>query len=467
MLSLTLNKTHEKGTVMFRKKPPIHEMHEASLDRCLNAVDLILLGIGAIIGAGVFVLTGIAAATKAGPAITLSYILSGTASMFAALAYAELATSVGGCGSAYNYIYTGFGELIAWIIGWNLIFEYAVAASSVAIGWSGYVNDALLAINIHLPIALIKNPFEGGIVNLLAVGIIALLTFMLCIGMKQSARFNAIIVAVKLFTIALFIYVAIPNVNPANWHPFFPFGWNGVVEGAALVFFAYIGFDALSTAAEETINPQRNLPIGIIGAMLVCALIYVIIAGLLTGVMHYSLLNVESPVADAMLYLNHPKVAGCIAIGAIAGLMTVMLVLFYGLTRVGLAMGRDGLIPKRFAKLHPERKTPILMITFSGIIIAAVAGFMPLQEAAELVNIGTLSAFVLVCTGVIVLRRTQPNLARPFKLPFSPVIPLLGVAFCIYLMLHLSGTTWVRFVIWLALGLFIYFAYGRKNSIWQ
>ncbi len=445
--------------------PSARLKNQTSLHRCLTGFDLILLGIGAIIGAGVFVLTGIAAATKAGPAITFSYLLAGIASMFAALAYAELATCVGGCGSAYNYIYTGFGELIAWIIGWNLLFEYTVAVSSVAIGWSGYVGDALLLSHIYLPTAILKNPFEGGWVNLLAVGIVIILGLVLSVGMKQSARFNAVIVFIKLLTIALFIAVAIPHVNAANWQPFLPFGWHGVARGAALVFFAYIGFDALSTAAEETTHPQRNLPIGIIGSMLICTLIYVVISGLLTAIMPYPLLNVKSPVADAMIYLRHPFVASLISFGAIAGLTTVMLVLYYGLTRITLAIARDGLLPVRIAKVHSHTKTPIYIITLGGILIALVAGLMPLQEAAELVNIGTLSAFVFVCAAVIVLRMTKPDLPRPFKLPFNPIIPSLGILMCFYLMLNLSLITWIRFIVWMFIGLLIYFTYGKKHSI--
>lgn len=437
---------------------------ESSLHRCLNAFDLTLFGIGAIIGAGVFVLTGIAAATKAGPGICLSYALAGTASLFAALAYAELSSSIGGCGSAYSYAYAGFGKLVAWLIGWDLILEYALSSSTVAIGWSGYVQDALLTLNIHLPDALIKNPVEGGLVNLPAMLIVAVLAVILCIGVKQSSRFNAAVVFIKLLTITVFIAVATTHVNPSHWHPFMPFGFSGVVQGASLVFFAYIGFDALSTAAEETINPQRNLPIGIIASLIICTLVYIIVAGLLTGIVPFSTLNVKSPVADALLRLGHPVVAGLIAAGAIAGLTTVVLVMFYGLTRVFLAISRDGLLPEFFAKTNDRTKTPITIIALSGTFMALIAGFVPIGAAAELVNIGTLAAFALVCLGVIVLRQTKPHMKRPFKLPLNPLIPLLGIACCVYLMLNLPAITWWRFFIWMGIGLVIYVCYSRKAT---
>lgn len=450
---------------VFRTKPINHPSEHAALIPCLTAFDLILLGIGAIIGAGVFVLTGVAAATEAGPAICFSYIIAGLAAMFAALSYAELATSIGGIGSAYSYAYMGFGEVIAWIIGWDLLLEYALAVSSVSIGWSGYVNNALQTLHIHLPPALIKSPFEGGIVNLPAMLIIILLAFLLCAGAKESARFNAVIVFLKLATIAIFIGVASQHVQPALWHPFMPFGWLGIMQGASLVFFAYIGFDALSTAAEETIKPQRNIPIGIIVSVLICTAVYIIVSLLLTGIVPYTTLNVDSPVADALLAIGYPVIGGIIAVGAIAGLTTVMLVMYYGLSRICLAIARDGLLPSFLAKLHPTRKTPTAIIMISGILIAIVAGFFPIGKVAQLVNIGTLMAFTLVCAGVIFLRKTHPDLKRPFKLPWNPIIPLLGMLFCAYLMIHLSSVTWWGFLIWMVIGLVIYLSYGQKHSV--
>lgn len=451
-------------THLLRKKP-IHPVnHTSDLHRSLNAFDLTLLGVGAIIGAGVFVLTGIAAATKAGPAIMLSYVFAGLASMFAALSYAELAASIGGTGSAYSYAYAGFGEFMAWMIGWDLLLEYIMSVGTVAIGWSGYVNNFFQAIHIHLPDAITKNAFEGGVINLLAVFIIFMLTILLCIGVKQSARFNALIVFIKLITILIFIFVATPHINIENWHPFLPFGWTGVMQGAALVFFAYIGFDALSTAVEESIAPERNVPIGIILSLIICTTLYIAVSVILTGIVSYTTLDVRSPVADALLHIGYPTAAAIIAVGAIAGLTTVMLVMFYGLSRVFLAMSRDGLLPAAIGTIHPKTRTPIRIIIINGLIIALIAGIAPLDRAAELVNIGTLTAFTFVCAGTIVFRFTHPDLPRPFKLPFNPLIPTLGIIFCIYLMINLPGVTWLRFLIWAITGFVIYFLYSQKHS---
>lgn len=449
---------------LFRKKPIGHIHSDSPLHRSLTAFDLTLMGIGAIIGAGVFVLTGIAAATKAGPAIVLSYVVAGTASMFAALAYAELAASVGGTGSAYSYAYAGFGEFLAWIIGWNLLLEYVMSVGTVAIGWAGYVNNLFQALHINLPTAITTNPFEGGVINLLAVLIILSLTALLCFGVKHSARFNTFIVSIKLITIAVFIVVASMNVKISNWENFLPFGWIGVMQGAALVFFAYIGFDALSTAVEEAVEPQRNIPIGIISSLVICTLIYIIVSALLTGIAPYPSLNVQSPVSEALLNIGYRSIAGIVAAGAVAGLTTVMLVMFYGLTRICLAMSRDGLIPIAIAKIHPSTRTPVRIILITGFCIALIAGLAPIHRAAELVNIGTLAAFTFVCAGVIVFRYTHPNIERPFKLPFNPIIPLFGMLFCLYLMTNLPLITWMRFIIWTLMGIIIYFAYGIRHS---
>lgn len=452
---------------LLRKKPITHHSHHSDLHRTLTAFDLTLMGIGAIIGAGVFVLTGVAAATKAGPAVMLSFVLAGIASMFAALAYAELAASVGGTGSAYSYAFAGFGELVAWIIGWNLILEYAMSVATVAIGWSGYVSNFFESIGLPMPHAITANPFQGGDINLPAFLIIFAIGALLCVGIRQSAKFNNIIVAIKLSTIVFFIVIASMNINPANWHPFMPFGPMGVVQGAALVFFAYIGFDALSTAVEEAIEPQHSIPIGIIFSLIGCTIIYIIVSGLLTGIAPYQDLNVGSPVAKALLDIGYRSSAGIIAVGAIAGLTTVMLIMFYGLTRIILAMARDHLIPNSLATIHPTTKTPIRTIFVCGIIIALVAGFSPIDKAAELVNIGTLAAFVFVCLGIVVLRITHPDLERPFRLPFNPLIPLLGTGSCIYLMINLSEVTWMRFVIWSIVGIALYFGYGYRHSIYR
>lgn len=441
-----------------------HHLVDTGLRRVLGPLDLTLLGIGAIIGAGIFVLTGVAAATKAGPAIVLSYVVSGLACAFAALAYAELAAAIGGCGSAYGYSYAGFGELIAWIIGWDLILEYAVAVSAVAIGWSGYANNVFQVVGLALPPQLLKGPFEGGLLNLPAAAIVLILGLLLMIGVRQSVRVNAVMVFIKLLAIAVFIAIALSHVEPANWTPFMPFGWSGVMGGAALVIFAYLGFDAVSTAAEEARDPQRDLPIGIIASLVVCTFIYIVVSGLLTGVVPYGTLNVASPVADVVLRLGYPWGAGLVAAGAIAGLTTVMLAMYYGLTRVFLAIARDGLLPPLFARVNPRTQTPVRVIAASGLLMAAIAGLTPIGDVAELVNIGTLAAFFLVCIGVVVLRRRQPDLPRPFRTPLSPVVPLLGAVACLYLMLSLPLVTWLRFGGWLAAGLVIYFLYSRHHS---
>lgn len=455
-----------------RKTTP-EDFSQSGLKRCLSAFDLTLLGIGAIIGAGIFVLTGEAAANYAGPAVILSFVVSGTACAFAALAYAELAASVGGCGSAYGYSYAAFGELFAWIIGWTLLLEYGIAIAAVANGWSGYFHNALTALGWGLPEHLINAPSKGGVINLPAFGIVLILMALLIIGVKQSARFNAAMVFVKLLTITVFISIAAFNVSPDNWSPFMPFGWFGhrqdgepigVLAGASIVFFAYIGFDAVSTAAEEAHNPQRDLPIGIMGSLVICTVIYIVVAGLLTGISPYQQLGVSSPVADALQHLGFNWASGLIAAGAIAGLTTVMLVLYYGLTRIIFAMARDGLLPTVFAEINERTHTPIRVIILCGIVMALFAGFVPLGDLAKLTNIGTLAAFMMVCLGVVILRRLHPDMHRPFKTPLSPLIPLLGVLSCAALMAFLPAITWVRFVGWLLIGLVIYFGYSMRNS---
>ncbi|MDT8398202.1 MAG: amino acid permease [Pseudomonadales bacterium] len=459
---------------IFRKKMRSHdEVADSGLHRYLGALDLTILGIGAIIGTGIFVLTGIAAATQAGPAVILSFVVAGLACGFAAMAYAELASIVGGCGSAYGYSYAAFGELFAWCIGWILLLEYSVAVAAVANGWSGYFDNAMTAMGLNLPSALTRAPSLGGIVNLPALLIVLVLMLLLSVGIKESARFNLIMVFVKLLTIAVFIGIAAFNVDPENWSPFMPFGWFsegptgkpvGVLAGAAIIFFAYIGFDAVSTAAEEARNPQRDLPIGIMASLLICTALYIVVAGLLTGIVSYTELNVPSPVAHALQLIGFNGASGLVAAGAIAGITTVMLVLYYGLTRILFAMSRDGLLPTFFAVIHPRTRTPVRAIVFTGVLMALTAGFVPLGQLAELVNIGTLSAFVMVCLGVLALRVLHPDVPRSFRAPFGPVLPVLGVVSCGLLMAALPGITWLRFGIWLTIGLVIYFFYSMKRS---
>ena len=440
------------------------EETDSGLRRALDGRALTLLGIGAIIGAGIFVLTGVAAATKAGPGIMLSFVVSGMACTFAALVYAEFASTVPVCGSAYTYSYVAIGEFFAWIIGWDLILEYAVASAAVAIGWAGYLGRALDTMGLSLPAALTHGPFEGGLVNLPALTVILVISTVLAVGIRQSSWFNNTMVVVKLLIIALFIAVAVQHVEPANWQPFLPFGWEGVMAGGALIFFAYIGFDAVSTAAEEAKNPQRDLPIGIITSLLVCTLIYIVVSGLLTGIVPYAQLNVADPVAFAMASIGERLVASLIAVGAIAGLTSVLLVLLYAQSRVFFAMSRDGLLPPVFSAVHPRFRTPARVVMATGVLIALIAGFMPIQQVAELVNVGTLSAFILVSVAAIVLRRTQPDLHRPFRTPFMPWTAVLAILFCGYLIASLDAVTLWRFVAWLALGLVIYFLYARRHS---
>lgn len=451
---------------LFRTKPINPALRDVNLKKCLTGFDLAMLGVGAIIGAGIFVLTGVVAATQAGPGIIFSYIVAGCACGFSAFAYAELSSSIGGCGSAYGYSFAGLGELVAWVIGWDLLLEYSLVASTVAIGWSGYVNNALTAIGLPLPHVLTANPFEGGWVNLPAVLVVILISSLLVVGVKESVKVNRILVFVKLTAIAIFIGIAIFHFDPAkNWSPFLPFGWHGVMNGAAVMFFAYIGFDAVSTAAEEAVDPQKDLPKGIILSLVICTLLYMLVAALLTAMIPYTELNVASPIAQSLLLLGYKFGGAIVSIGAIFGLTTVVLVFCYGLTRIFLAMSRDGLLPPTLAKIDEKRKTPIRIIVFSGVLIAVVAGFTPIGEVASLANIGTLAAFMVVCLGVVVLRYTQPNMPRPFRTPFSPLIPILGVLFCLYLMLNLSALAWKAFLIWTFVGLVIYFSYGRRHSI--
>ncbi len=451
---------------LFRKKEiSVSWERESHLCKCLNALDLTLFGVGAIIGAGIFILTGIVAATLAGPAVIFSYVLAGLACVFAALSYAELATTIGGCGSAYGYAYAGFGELIAWIVGWDLLLEYAISVSAVSVGWGSYANDFLLALKIHLPYKLLHGPLEGGFLNVPPVFIISLLTALLILGIKSSSRINKVMVSVKLAVVFIFVAIAVKEVRADNWSPFLPFGWNGVVKGASVIFFAYIGFDAVSTAAEEAVNPQRDLPKGIIGSLVICTTIYIMVSGLLTGIAYYSTLNVASPMSYALLKLGYKFAAGLISVGAVAGLTTVMLVLFYGLTRVLLAMARDGLLPQNIAKVDLQRNSPARISILCGTVIALLAALTPIDILAELVNVGTLFAFIVVCVGVLYLRYTQPNLSRPFKTPGIPFIPLMGILSCFYLIVHLPAVTLMRFGIWMIIGLIIYFIYSRYHSI--
>lgn len=453
---------------LFRKKDVAETVdNDSHLAKCLTAFDLTLLGVGAIIGAGIFILTGIVAATQTGPAIIFSYIVAGFACAFAALSYAELAASIGGCGSAYGYAYAGFGELLAWIVGWDLLLEYSISVSAVSVGWSGYANDFLTSLGVSIPAIFLHGPMDGGILNSLSFSIIAALTFLLIAGVKSSTRFNNTMVIIKLMVIFIFIAIASTEVKVENWSSFMPYGWAGVMKGASLIFFAYVGFDAVSTAAEEAVNPQRDLPIGIIGSLVICTVLYIVVAGLLTGIAHYSTLNVASPISHSLLVLGHRTAAGLVGVGAIAGLTTVMLVLFYGLTRVFLAMSRDGLLPKFFAQTHKKTHTPVRIIVLCGTLMASLSAMVPISDLAELVNIGTLFAFIIVCAGVLYLRYAKPEMDRPFRTPGLPYVPVLGILSCMYLIINLPWITMLRFAVWMVVGMVVYFFYSRKNSALQ
>lgn len=452
---------------LFRVKP-IETMLEGTkavrLKKTLGALDLVLLGIGCIIGTGIFVLTGVAAAEYAGPGITLSFVLAGLACAFAALAYAELAAMVPVAGSAYTYSYAALGELVAWIIGWDLALEYTVGASAVAAGWSAYFTGLLKAGGIILPKYLTAVPADGGLINLPAIAIVAVLTALLVVGTKESAGFNKALVFVKLAAVVLFLFLATPHVNVANWSPYLPYGFSGVAEGAAIVFFAYIGFDAVSTAAEEAKDPNRSVPIGIIGSLVVCTVLYIAVAAVLTGVVPYQQLNNAEPVAYALRSIGNNLGGALVAVGAICGITTVLLVMIYGQSRVAFAMSRDRLLPPGICMVHPRFGTPYKMTTLTGLLVAILAGFLPIGVIAELCNIGTLFAFCLVAVGVWVLRHKRPDLERPFRCPAIGVVSPLAVFFAAYLMFNLPLATWIRFVAWFAIGLVVYFVYGRKHS---
>jgi APA family basic amino acid/polyamine antiporter len=437
-----------------------------SLKKSLGALELTALGIGCIIGTGIFVLTGIVAAKHAGPGIMLSFILAGLACAFAALCYAEFAAMIPVAGSAYTYAYATLGEIFAWIIGWDLILEYMVGASAVAIGWSGYLVKILHGFGINLPAALTNSPgtVPGAIANLPAVGIVLVMTWVLVIGVKESAWFNNIMVAVKLAVVLLFIVMGVGHVDSHNWSPLLPFGWSGVLTGAGLVFFAYIGFDAVSTTAEEAKNPQRDLPIGIIGSLLICTVLYIAVSAIMTGIVPYPKLDVAAPMAEVFSYIGIGWAEAAISAGAIAGITSVLLVLLMGQPRVFFAMARDGLLPRVFATVHPKYQTPHLTTIVSGCIVALVAGFVPLGTVAEMANIGTLFAFVVVCAGIWRLRHTDPTAHRTFRAPWVPVTPILGILLSIGLMAGLPFATWMRFVVWLIIGFFVYFLYGAKHS---
>jgi APA family basic amino acid/polyamine antiporter len=471
---------------------------ERSLKRALGPLNLITLGIGAIIGAGIFVLTGQAAALYAGPAVPISMILVGISCAFAGLCYAEMASAVPVAGSAYTYSYATMGELIAWIIGWDLVLEYAAGAATVGVGWSGHFVSLLSQFGLALPPTLTNSPTQwctaanvhdlvagcmhsglnltGAIMNAPAVFIVAVMSTILVIGIKESATVNNFIVILKLSIILLIFFVGLAHFHPANLKPFIApntgewgtYGVSGILRGAGLVFFAYIGFDAVSTAAQEARNPQRDMPIGILGSLAICTLLYVVVSAVLVGMVPFKDLNVAAPMALAMQRIGAPEwIRLLVDVGAVLGLGSVILVMLLGQSRVFYSMSRDGLLGKWAASVHPKFRTPYLSTIFTGVAVGIATGILPLQLLGQLVNIGTLLAFVLVCIGVMVLRRTRPDLNRPFRTPWVPFVPIMGIVCCFGLMLTLPEDTWIRLIVWLLIGFAIYFGYSRRHSILQ
>lgn len=438
-----------------------------ALKKVLGAFELMMLGIGAIVGTGIFVLTGVAAADHAGPALILSFVFSGITCSFAALCYSELAAMIPVAGSAYTFGYVGLGEIWAWMIGWDLLMEYMVAVSAVAVGWSGYIVALIEASGVKLPATLINPPGQnGGLINLPAVLILLLITIFLLKGVSESAKLNNILVIVKIGVVILFIVLGAGHIKPANWHPFFPYGVGGVFKGAAVIFFAYIGFDAVSTAAEEVKNPQRDLPIGIVGSLLICTVLYIIVSAVLTGVLpYYEYKGSAAPVALALQKIGISWGSALVSVGAVAGLTSVLLVMTYGSTRILFSLSRDGLIPQVFSEVHPKFGTPVKSTVLVGIIVMILSGFIPLGELATLTNIGTLFAFIIVSASVIVLRKKRPDVVRPFSCPGVPVTPAISMVFCGYLIWNLPNFTKMVFIIWLCIGFVIYFSYGKSHSI--
>ena len=470
---------------------------ENRLRRVLGPLHLTSLGVGAIIGTGIFVLTGVAAHDKTGPALVLSFVLAGIACIFAALCYAEFASMVPIAGSAYTYAYATLGELFAWIIGWDLILEYTVASSAVAHGWSHYFQDFIGIFGLKIPQVLTNAPFDfnpltghlvptGTWFDLPAIVITVIIAAILVVGIQESANFNTAMVLTKVAIVLLVIGVGSFYIHPANWHPFAPFGYTGVsffgktlfgqtgkggeplgvFAGAAMIFFAYIGFDSVSTHSEEAKNPQRDVPIGIIASLIICTVLYILVSGVLTGMVPYDKINIDSPVSDAFKQIGLTWAQFLVSLGAIAGITSVLLVMMLSQPRVFLAMARDGLVPESFfGAVHKKFRTPYKSTILTAFVVATMAALVPLRILAELVNIGTLLAFVIVCGAVLIMRRTNPKAERPFRCPAVPLVPILGIGFCLLLMFSLPVENWYRLIVWLAIGFVIYFSYSRHHSV--
>lgn len=467
-----------------------NEQGEGTLKKTLGSWGLVALGVGAIIGAGLFSLTGIAAADNAGPAVAISFIIAALGCAFAGLCYAEFASMLPVAGSAYTYSYATMGEFIAWIIGWDLVLEYALASATVAVSWSQYFNELLKIFNLELPIELLKGPFEGGVINVPAIIIVCLISLLLMRGTQESARVNNILVVLKVSVVIIFIALGWQFIDPSNHDPFIPtnvgeemvksgelsfssflsseyfgqYGWSGIMRAAGVVFFAFIGFDAVSTAAQEAKNPKKGMPFGIIGSLLICTLLYVLFAYVLTGLENYLMFKGDAkPVATAFAKTGYHFLNTALIVTIIAGYTSVILVMLLGQSRVFYSMSKDGLLPKMFSELS-KRQTPWKTNLVFMVFVSIFAGFVPVSDLGHMVSIGTLFAFTLVCIGILVLRKTQPNIERPFKTPLVPLVPILGIIVCMVMMASLPIESWERLAIWLGIGLIIYFAYSKKHS---
>jgi APA family basic amino acid/polyamine antiporter len=453
---------------LFRRKSIkeiIANAEKQPLKKTLGALDLIMIGIGCTIGTGIFVITGIAAAKYAGPAISISYILAGLACVFAALAYAELASMVPVSGSAYTYSYAVMGEFIAWIVGWGLVLEYGVGAATVASGWSGYMVGLIKTAGFSLPELITKSPADGGIVNLPAILVVLFIGSLLLRGTKESIVLNRVLVTTKLAVIFLFIYISVPMIDTANWSDFMPFGINGVLLGAAVIFYAYIGFDAVATAAEECKNPERDLPIGIIGSLIICTVLYVAVSLVLTGIVPYPTLDNAEPLARALRDNGSHIGSALVATGAVAGITSVLLILLYGQSRIFFVMSRDKLIPSALSKLHSRFHTPHISVMLTTFLVSIVAGFLPLEALSHITSLGTLFAFMTVSIGVVILRFTEPDIKRSFTCPAVYFTAPMAVLSCGYLVYTLLSQNALWFGLWSLLGLSVYFGYGYRNSL--